>query len=224
MPLPARLSIPPLILSLLLNLNCAAGAELRDAGYGDGSLVDSYGNYYYPQPNGGYMDTYGAAFDAVGDGLYSDAIGNTIDTGPGPSGRQPPAAHGARKPIPRPDALDHDPTPVPPGTDRPGDRTDSAGNSDLGPRYLEDVGDGYLTISPGTLPPERSAGKGPGAADAATEPDFLGPEFAVENPATASDMSGSRTLDDSTLKGEDTGPRRRAGPVERTPQRLRPTD
>ncbi len=36
--------LPPFLLCLT-----AVAAELHDSGYGDGSLVDSSGQYYYPQ-------------------------------------------------------------------------------------------------------------------------------------------------------------------------------
>jgi hypothetical protein len=59
-----------LILALALALP-AAGDTLRDAGFGDGSLIDSHGDYFYPQPDGTYLDTYG--------GLYVPGGADTID-------------------------------------------------------------------------------------------------------------------------------------------------
>ncbi|HYN79587.1 MAG TPA: hypothetical protein VES73_17535 [Lamprocystis sp. (in: g-proteobacteria)] len=70
------------LIPILLMLLACQGAEaqaLRDSGYGDGSLVDAHGQYYYPQSGGGYLDSYGSSYEPSGDGTFSDAIGNTID-------------------------------------------------------------------------------------------------------------------------------------------------
>ncbi len=159
---PARppLLLPlPLLLALLLPTG-AGGVDLRDAGYGDGSLVDSSGNYYYPQPNGGYLDTYGAAFNPLGDGLYSDALGNTIKVDPalaGPAGPNRATAEDTPAPGLRRGTVDRDPSRAPAGADQPNARSDAtpdAGPSDFGPRYLEDVGDGYLNLTPDEPPPQ----------------------------------------------------------------------
>lgn len=60
------------ILTLALALP-AAGDTLRDAGYGDGSLIDSNGDYFYPQSDGTYLDTYG--------NLFIPGDNDTIETG-----------------------------------------------------------------------------------------------------------------------------------------------
>ena len=51
----------------------AAGDTLRDAGFDDGSLIDSNGDYFYPQPDGTFLDTYG--------NFYVPGDADTIDTG-----------------------------------------------------------------------------------------------------------------------------------------------
>jgi len=63
---------PLFVLTLALTFP-AAGDTLRDAGFDDGSLVDSNGDYFYPQPDGTYLDTYG--------NFYVPGDADTIDTG-----------------------------------------------------------------------------------------------------------------------------------------------
>jgi len=148
--------LPPVLLCLT-----AAATELRDSGYGDDSLVDSSGHYYYPQPNGGYMDAYGATYSAIGGGLYTDALGNLLDVGteaaePGTEPTRGPDAPPAQT---QDDERDPDPasrkTPRDaadarrPAAKRPdGESSQSTATGDFGSRYLEDVGDGYLQIDP----------------------------------------------------------------------------
>jgi len=144
--------------ALLLVWASTAATALRDSGYGDGSLVDHDGNYYYPQPDGSYMDPYGASFYPLGDGVYADAIGNRIEDGRSPDAipaDQPRDAYGgtARVETSAPDVgawpsnQGDDPAPARPGT-LPEDRADRAGNAVFGSMYLEDAGDGYLEITP----------------------------------------------------------------------------
>jgi hypothetical protein len=144
--------------ALLLIWASTAATTLRDSGYGDGSLVDRGGNYYYPQPDGSFMDPYGASYHPLGDGVYGDAIGNRIEDGRSPEvlpADQPREAYGApaRVETSAPDAgawpseQGDDPAPTRPGT-RPVDRADRSGNAVFGSMYLEDAGDGYLEITP----------------------------------------------------------------------------
>lgn len=61
-----------------------AADTLRDAGFGDGSLIDSNGDFFYPQPDGTYLDTYGNFFvpgesDTIDTG--GDAVGETGSRG-----------------------------------------------------------------------------------------------------------------------------------------------
>ncbi len=73
---------PPLLPILLLAAAvCPAAAdELRDSGYGDGSLVDPQGYSYFQQPDGTYLDAYGHAFSPNATGDYTDALGNVLET------------------------------------------------------------------------------------------------------------------------------------------------
>ena len=160
--------LPPALLCLT-----AAATELRDSGYGDDSLVDSSGHYYYPQPNGGYMDAYGATYSAVGGGLYTDALGNLLDVGteaaaPSSADAPTPDTDPGTAPIPGAGAPpaqtqdnERDPDPAsrqasrgsadastPAAATADGDSSQSKATGDFGSRYLEDVGDGYLKIDP----------------------------------------------------------------------------
>jgi len=159
-PLPA---IPLLLLCLT-----AVGQELRDSGYGDDSLVDPSGQYYYLQPNGSYMDVYGSTYQPLGDGRYTDALGNLLDAGPAAAGRepagQPPPDTGPMPDASTPAGQAHDwasddplhsaapvngaraARPAPGGTDP--DTVQPKNDAEFGSRYLEDVGDGYLRIDP----------------------------------------------------------------------------
>lgn len=60
-----------LIATLILPLP-ALSDGLRDAGYGDGSLIDSNGDYFYPRGNGTYLDTYGNLYIPGQDAAYQD--------------------------------------------------------------------------------------------------------------------------------------------------------
>ncbi len=146
---------------LLLVWASTGATTLRDSGYGDGSLVDRGGNYYYPQPDGSFMDPYGASYHPLGDGVYADAIGNRIVDGRPPQARpagQPRDPYGTpmRVEDSAPDAgawpseQGHDPVPARPDP-LPVDRADHADNALFGPMYLEDAGDGYLEITPASL-------------------------------------------------------------------------
>jgi len=170
---PTTTRSPLLYTLLLLSLDASAQA-LRDSGYGDGSLVDRSGNYYYPQPDGHYLDAYGSSFAPLDDGVtYADAIGNQIDIGTSlPFGSATSSTD--TKPVPRP--RDTSAAAAGPALDTPdgvrdldasaaGDmalpqdgtvstlRGDTAGgdlseppvNNDFGSMYLEDMGDGYLS-------------------------------------------------------------------------------
>jgi len=158
---PRRLTVGGLGCTLLLVWASTGATTLRDSGYGDGSLVDRGGNYYYPQPDGSFMDPYGASYHPLGDGVYADAIGNRIEDGRPPEALpadQPRDPYGtpARVQGSAPDAgawpseQGHDPAPARPDT-LPLDRDDHAGNALFGPMYLEDAGDGYLEITPESL-------------------------------------------------------------------------
>lgn len=150
--------LPPALLCLT-----AAATQLHDAGYGDDSLVDSSGHYYYPQPDGGYMDAYGSTYSAIGDGRYTDALGNqleagtdaaaplstdspTTDTEPGteatPGAGAPPDPASRKAPRGRADAS------APAAETPDGASSQWKATGDFGSRYLEDVGDGYLKIDP----------------------------------------------------------------------------
>lgn len=190
------------VLPVLLLSAAAAGAPLRDAGYGDGSLIDARGNYYYPQPDGSYLDTYGTAYTAIEDGLYGDALGNLIDAGPlavvpgraaGPAPTMGPAGAASD---PQDQAAPQDPggTTAAPPTDHALGPPDTDphfghGHGELGPRYLEDVGDGYLAIDPGELAadprlsaPPRTDGKPP---EPFPDQDLTGPGI-PDSPSTMS--------------------------------------
>jgi hypothetical protein len=86
---------------LLLTLHSSA-EELEDSGLGDGSLMDSRGDIYYPQGDGTFTDAYGSAFTPIGeDGLYTDALGNLLQASPAAlarPGRTPPASRRAGAP------------------------------------------------------------------------------------------------------------------------------
>ncbi|WP_295582205.1 hypothetical protein [uncultured Lamprocystis sp.] len=155
---PRRLPFGGLGCTLLLIWTGTAATTLRDSGYGDGSLVDRDGNYYYPQPDGSFMDPYGASYHPLGDGVYADAIGNRIEAASSPEALpadQLRDAYGApaRVETSAPDVgawssnQGDGPAPARPGT-LPGDRADHAGNAVFGSMYLEDAGDGYLEITP----------------------------------------------------------------------------
>ncbi len=160
---PRRLTGGGLCCSLLLVWASTAATTLRDSGYGDGSLVDRGGNYYYPQPDGSYLDPYGSRYHPLGDGVYADAIGNRIEDGrspDAPAADPPRDAFGAparvETKVPdtgsRPEQGD-DPAPARPGS-LPGDRADHVDNAVFGSMYLEDAGDGYLEITPDAFAPD----------------------------------------------------------------------
>lgn len=166
---------PGLVLALLLGGLTASAQDLRDAGYGDGSLVDTDGQYYYPQPDGSYLDVYGATFRPLGDGLYSDPLGNLLDAGPdgddtAPDNSAPLDQRTANRGLnnPRNPWASSDPLPtvrdqrtgddwlandgaaarVPIGTTRRGQTGSTGGTGAFGSMYLDDVGDGYLELDP----------------------------------------------------------------------------
>ena len=178
---------PILTCALWLSLHCLdSGAQaLLDSGYGDGSLVDAQGHYFYPQAGGGYMDSYGSTYQPVGAGIFSDAIGNTIDAGedgapPGPSANlstraasagldegfnQPPDA--AVPTDNAPSAIDGEPPELgwssgrnetPEGATVPV-TVSPGGAAEFGSMYLEDAGDGYTKIDAGALPADPRASK-----------------------------------------------------------------
>ena len=153
--------LPPALLCLT-----AAATELHDSGYGDDSLVDSSGHYYYPQPNGGYLDAYGSTYSAIGGGLYTDALGNLLDIGteaaePGTEpGTEPTGGAGAppaqtqddeRDPVSRKAPRGRADASTPAAATADGESAQSKATGDFGSRYLEDVGDGYLKIDPREL-------------------------------------------------------------------------
>ncbi len=149
--------LPPVLLCLT-----AAATELHDSGYGDDSLVDSSGHYYYPQPNGGYLDAYGSTFSAIGGGLYTDALGNLLDIGTEAAepGTEPTSGAGAppaqtqddeRDPVSRKAPRGRADASTPAAATADGESARSKATGDFGSRYLEDVGDGYLKIDPREL-------------------------------------------------------------------------
>lgn len=66
------------ILLLLVIMLPAAAERLKDSGYGDGSLVDEQGSYYYPQPDGSYMDSDGRYLTPGEPGVLQDEAGGTL--------------------------------------------------------------------------------------------------------------------------------------------------
>jgi len=70
--------------AILISL-CVASAsaqELRDSGYGDGSLMDQDGNYYIPQPDGSFVDAYGDTLTPDAPGELVDPLGNVLELSP----------------------------------------------------------------------------------------------------------------------------------------------
>ena len=179
---------PTMTCTLYLLLTCqVAGAQaLRDSGYGDGSLVDAQGHYFYPQSGGGYMDSYGSTYQPVGAGLFSDAIGNSIDTG------EDGASQGTTADVPTgaaanagldgdfnqpldaavptdtpPSAIDGEPPELGWSSGRNGTPEDATvpvtvspgGTAAFGSMYLEEAGDGYARIDAGALPADPRESK-----------------------------------------------------------------
>jgi hypothetical protein len=63
-----------LLLALALPWAAAPAGAFEDAGFGDGTLVDDYGDYFYPQPDGSYLDTYGNPYDPAADAYATEAF------------------------------------------------------------------------------------------------------------------------------------------------------
>jgi hypothetical protein len=123
----------------------AAGDTLRDAGFGDGSLIDSNGDYFYPQPDGTYLDTYGNFYvpgdaDTIDTGFDNPLENGDLEdlsnpdwypdglTGPSDGGRARDARSGTRAQNPNPD--------------NPADPADRGER----PGMYMDVGSGYLEL------------------------------------------------------------------------------
>ncbi|WP_157817536.1 hypothetical protein [Candidatus Thiodictyon syntrophicum] len=171
--------LPPVLLCLT-----AAATELHDSGYGDDSLVDSSGHYYYPQPNGGYMDAYGSTYSAIGGGLYTDALGNLLDVGteaaePARGAGAPPAQtqNDERNPVSRKAPRGRADASTPAAETAGGESAQSKATGDFGSRYLEDVGDGYLKIDP------REVAADPRLAEPESAPDHSGTAGEAAKPA-----------------------------------------
>lgn len=187
---------------LLLLCLGAAGQDLRDSGYGDASLIDPSGQYYYLQPDGSYMDVYGSTYQPLGDGRYTDALGNQLDAGPAAAANAP-ADQPPSDPAPMPDAT----APTDQAHDWPGgDPLDSAvpvdgaravqappddaspdaaaqpqDDTEVDSRYLSEVGDGYLKIDPREIAADPRLAK-PGAT-----PKRAGKQAGQARPAKALD-------------------------------------
>lgn len=67
---------------MLLFVLPAMAEDLIDSDYGDGSLVDQTGEYYYPQADGTYMDAYGNRLSPDSPGQLVDPLGHVLDLSP----------------------------------------------------------------------------------------------------------------------------------------------
>ena len=206
-----------LALCAILGASPAMSDDLRDAGYGDGSLIDSQGYSYFPQPDGSYVDAYGNAYAPNPSGDYTDALGNVLSPpdADDPSDLYSPAwsnsdeFYGAeegresgkatRKTTRLPSDSD--------GADNPGE--DLAFDRP-GTMYLEDAGSPYLETEPVAILPDRpsngavdddrsDSANGSAAADAAdwaVRPrQGSGYSTQTRRLATPSDAPGAPTVD-----------------------------
>ena len=66
--------------AMLLFPLVASSGGLRDAGYGDGTLIDEWGDYVYPQSDGTYLDINGNLYlPSAGDDFGPDDLGAADD-------------------------------------------------------------------------------------------------------------------------------------------------